>query len=219
MPKLGECSFCADTGFIIRGGRRYACQCQKERRRTNNRKYSGIPNFTRHEITPPAESYVRNFRWIQKSEKNWIAFTGRSGTGKTTQAFLIGDALVSRDDSVRVRAFHFGELVRELSALRYDAQEYEKKINDVLCAEVVIFDDFLQTVPKAETFEEQVVLELINRVYKAKLPLILTSEKSVSIMYKVLRNHGESLVGRIVEMCDGRIYHAGPECVNYRLHN
>lgn len=132
---------------------------------------------------------------------------------------MIADALLDRNAPVYVKTFNYPELVRELSALRFDLDRYEQKIGDALDPELVILDDFLDLIPKPESFEEQIALDLIKRRYVQKKPLILTTELTPTIFRNVMPRHGEALFGRIVEMCDDRISVAGPDAKNYRLSN
>lgn len=141
---------------------------------------------------------------------------GRSGSGKSTQAFMIADALYQRQTPVYSKVYYYPELIRNLSALRFDAFAYGSKIDDAFEPELVILDDFLDVVPKPESFEEQVALDLIKRRYAQQKPMIITTELTPSDFPKLMPRHCEALFGRIVERSAGRV-NVMKNAVNYRL--
>ena len=159
------------------------------------------------------------FQAINESGRNWLAYMGRSGSGKSTQAFMAVDALLKRKKPVWAKAYYYPELVRELSAYRFDAEKYEDKLDDLLEPDLVLLDDYLDVIPKPESFEEQVALTLIKRRYLQRAPLILTTELTPPDFPKLMPRHGEAVFGRVLEMCDHRIEIYGSKSVNYRFHN
>lgn len=182
-------------------------------------RYSGLPEFTTRPLIPMAQQYVDDFDSIVASGKNWLGFFGKSGSGKTSQAYSVAKALLKRENPVRCKCYWYPDILHELSTRRYNSDEYEEKLETFLDAELVVIDDFLDVVPRPESFEEQVALTLVKRRYTQRMPLVFTSETSSAIMFKRMQNHAEALIGRIVEMCDGRINVAGDDAPNYRLLN
>lgn len=142
---------------------------------------------------------------------------GRSGSGKSTQAFLIVDALLERPQSIFAKVFSYPELARELSAKRYDAGQFEETMERVLAPELIVLDDWLDVIPKPESFEENVALTLIKRRYTQRKPMVVTTELTPDGFQRALPRHGEAFFGRFFEMCDGRISVAGADSKNYRL--
>lgn len=132
---------------------------------------------------------------------------------------MIIDALLDRRESVYARVFYYPEIVRELSALRFDLDRYEQTISDALDPELIVLDDFLDVIPKPESFEEQVALDLIKRRYVQKKPLIITTELTPTLFRNALPRHGEAIFGRIFEQCENRICVFGQDAKNYRLAN
>lgn len=132
---------------------------------------------------------------------------------------MIVDALLKLRKPVRSRVYVYSEIVRELAAYRFDVDRYADKIDEILDAELVVFDDFLDVIPKAESFEEQTALTLIKRRYVQRLPLVITTELEPRNFGGVMPRHGEAIVGRIFEMCDGRIETFAPNAQNYRFSN
>ena len=130
---------------------------------------------------------------------------------------MIVDALLDLKEPIRCRVFTYSEIVRELAAYRFDGDRYAGKIDDILDAELVVFDDFLDVIPKPESFEEQTALTLIKRRYVQRLPLVITTELEPQNFARAMPRHGEALIGRIFEMCDGRIENRPRESRNYRL--
>lgn len=210
------CKRCNDSGYVFENGGAKRCACVVEERRKRYRAEAGLPYFERRELEPPAREYVANFDKIARSRRNWIAFFGKTGSGKSTQAFGIVDALTTRERPVRAQTLLYGDFVRRLAALRYDAVEFEKSFRKATNAPLLLIDDFLDVVPKANSFEEHVAQALIKRRYETRLPLILTTETTPRRMVAE-SPCGEALLGRIVEMCDARITIAEENAVNHRL--
>lgn len=180
-------------------------------------KNAGLPEFTPYPLIPVAQSYVDDFDAIAASKRNWLAFFGKSGSGKSTQAFMVAKTLMERKRPVRCRCYWYPDLLRELSALRYDQNEYEAEFERLLDADLVLIDDYLDVVPRPDSFEEQVAIAIVKWRYALRKPLVLTSETSSQILFRRMKNHAEALIGRIVEMCAGRINVAGNDAPNYRL--
>ena len=210
------CKRCNDSGYVFENGGVKRCACVVEERRKRYRAEAGLPYFERRELEPPARDYVANFDKIARSRRNWIAFFGKTGSGKSTQAFGIVDALTTRERPVRAQTLLYGDFVRRLAALRYDAVEFEKSFRKATNAPLLLVDDFLDVVPKANSFEEHVAQALIKRRYETRLPLILTTETTPRRMVAE-SPCGEALLGRIVEMCDARVTIAKENAVNHRL--
>ena len=162
--------------------------------------------------------YIARYSTLRRSEKNWLAYMGRSGSGKSTQAFMIVDALLRRREPIYARVYYYPEIVRELSALRYDYARYEERIDRILEPELVVFDDFLDVIPKADSFDEQVALTLIKLRYHSRKPLIITTEMTPRKISRFMPRHVEAILGRIYELADGRIDIAeGADAHNHRL--
>ncbi len=210
------CKRCNDSGYVFENGGAKRCACVVEERRKRYRAEAGLPYFERRELEPPAREYVANFDKIARSRRNWIAFFGKTGSGKSTQAFGIVDALTTRERPVRAQTLLYGDFVRRMAALRYDAVEFEKSFRKATNAPLLLVDDFLDVVPKANSFEEHVAQALIKRRYETRLPLILTTETTPRRMVAE-SPCGEALLGRIVEMCDARVTIAEENAVNHRL--
>lgn len=181
------------------------------------RKYSKLPAFEKRPLLKMTADYIANYETIKSSGRNWIVFSGRSGSGKTTQAFMIADALLDRPKSITARVFVYSELVRELSSFRYDTHQYDERLADALEAELVVLDDFLDVIPRADSFEEQIALTLIKRRYVQRAPLVITTEHSPAALKNKLPGHGEAIIGRLFEMSDGRFSVASQSATNFRL--
>ncbi len=225
-----KCSICNDTGIVAKkfeiktrngGVIRYSCNCLCDCQRVSDaeifRKYSNLPKFDPKPFLDVSRDYVMHYPEILQSRRNWIAFLGRTGVGKTTQAYMICDALLKRKNPVKCRIFYYPEIVRELSALRFKEEEYRDTIDKINEAEVIVFDDFLDVIPKEESFEEQLALTLIKTRYRLQKPLIITSEMTPQNIVREMPRHGEALIGRIFEMCAKRISIARSDKTNYRI--
>ncbi|MBQ9874492.1 MAG: ATP-binding protein [Thermoguttaceae bacterium] len=212
-----RCAKCDDSGFYVdENGFRFLCPCRRADLAETRRKYSGLPEFVRRPLRSSTRDYVRRYEEIAASGKNWILYCGKTGSGKSTQAFEILDELLKRPGAIFARAFYYPSLVRKLSAHRFDAEQYERTIASALDPELVLFDDFLDVVPKPDSFEEQIALELIKRRYVQRKPLIITTELTPNLFEILIPRRGEALFGRVFEMCDGRVYVADQNSENYR---
>ena len=212
-----ECEVKTINGGVIRYSINYLCECQQVSDAELFRKYSNLPPFEPKPFLDISRDYIMHYSEILKSYRNWIAFLGRTGVGKTTQAYMIVDSLLKRQNPVKCRVFYYPEIVRELSALRFKEDEYRNKIEQINEPEVIVFDDFLDVTPKEDSFEEQLALTLIKTRYVAKKPLIITSEMTPQNIIREMPRHGEALIGRIVEMCSKRISIARSDKTNYRI--
>ena len=182
-------------------------------------KYSGLPEFTPFPLIPVAQKYVDDFDAINASRRNWIGFFGRSGSGKSTQAFSIVKALLERERPVQCRCYWYPDVIHELSTRRYNVEEYEERIERYLASELVLIDDYMDVIPRPESFEEQVALTLVKRRYMQRKPLIFTTEITSKKLSQRMPNHAEALIGRISEMCNHRYFIADKDAKNYRIEN
>lgn len=214
------CGDCDGSGVVEKNGRVYLCACQERKRAQERRKYSGLPHFTPHELLPVTREYIAHYSELRKSPTNWLAYFGRSGSGKSTQAFMVVDALLRRRAPVYARVYYYPELIRELSALRYDYARYETRLDELMEPELVVFDDFLDVVPKPESFEEHVVITLIKMRYQLRKPLIITAEITPDALRRFMPRHFEAILGRIYEMTQNKyIRISTANAPNYRLPN
>lgn len=186
-------------------GATFLCSCQKPDMRAIRRRASHLPPFTRQPLLSESKEYVERYEEIRKSGFNWIAFFGAAGCGKTTQTYLIVDVLLDRKRPVYAKFYDYTEFVRELSACRFSAFEYEKKFVSLFDAELLVLDDFLDVIPRAETFEEQILIRIIKRRYVQRKSLILTSELTPHNFTRLVPRHAATLIGRIKDMCDGSL--------------
>lgn len=195
----------------------FQCPCQRSRNAEARRKYSGLPAYTEREMLAVTRDYIMHYSALRNSASNWLVYMGRSGCGKSTQAFMVVDALLRRREPVYAKVYYYPELVRELSALRFDSARYDGRIDELMEPELLLLDDFLDVVPKAESFEESVALSLIKRRYQLRKPLILTTEVLPSTFQKLMPRHCEALLGRIYEMSQGHLEISTANAPNYRF--
>lgn len=211
------CPLCNGSGIKLINNRRFLCECQRVETRVIRRRFSGLPNFERYPARPITETYIREYDAIKRSGRSWLLYMGRSGSGKSTQAYLIVDALLNRPRSIYAKIFYYPDLVRELSAYRFDADRFEDHIQNVLSPELIVLDDWLDVIPKPESFEENIALMLIKRRYIQRKPLVITTEILPDRFQNAFPRHGEALLGRLFELCDGRLEIYDETSKNYRL--
>ena len=130
---------------------------------------------------------------------------------------MIVDTLLNSSKPVYAKCFLYQDLIHELTALRYDYDRFYDRLDNILDAELILLDDFLDVIPRPESFEEQVVLTIIKKRYNQRKPLILTTELTPQMFRNLFPRHGEAVIGRIVEMCESRIDIARADKPNYRL--
>ena len=211
------CPKCDGAGWFFKDGKRYLCGCQRAEERVIRRKYSNLPEFTHYPLLPVTQRFINDYDTIKKSGRNWIMYTGKSGSGKSTQAYMIVDTLLNSSKPVYAKCFLYQDLIHELTAFRFDYDRFYDSLDNILDAELILLDDFIDVIPRPESFEEQVVLTIIKKRYNQRKPLILTSELTPQMFRNLFPRHGEALLGRIVEMCDSRIDIARADKPNYRL--
>lgn len=96
-------------------------------------------------------------------------------------------------------------------------ERFEQGIQRVLDPELIVLDDWLDVIPKPESFEENIALTIIKRRYVQRKPLVITTELTPDRFQTAFPRHGEALLGRIFEMSGGRLDISDETSKNYRL--
>ena len=103
----------------------------------------------------------------------------------------------------------------EMTALKSkvtDELAYSSEINRYKKAQVLFIDDFLKG--KITEADVNIVYEIVNYRYNNKLPVIISTEKTLDDLI----NFDEAIGSRLIEMCSGHIIVFSGKKLNYRLY-
>ena len=141
-----------------------------------------------------AKRYVDRFSAFLESNVG-LMFFGEVGAGKSFLAGCIANALI--DKGVAAMMSTVQGLVAEAG------KEYGKLRDDVLYqvgdAKLLILDDF--GVERDTEYMAEQTYEIINARYKAKMPLIITTNLSPAMMEKETNTTKRRVYERVFEMC------------------
>ena len=215
-----SCPYCDDQGFIIEtiDGRTFSRPCdhckreeaQREERQFENAQIPRLP--MRFIPNKTSEEYLRDFNNLGRD--NWILFTGRAGSGKTTNAAWIATGVIKKYKQ-SVRFYSAYNVVRRIVQAR--RAEREKLVEEAVQTPFIVLDDFLKVFPRRDSYGfsdfQEATLEIIWGRYDAKKPLCITTQ----VDFKTLAQFDAALAGRIVESCNGRVVSFGDGAKNWRL--
>ena len=150
-----------------------------------------------------AVDYCRNGRG------SWFYISGRPGTGKTHLCTGICRYLLKHGAAVRYVLWR--EEIPKLKALVNEADEYDRRFNELASAQVLYIDDFLKgTVTEADL---NLAFALINARYNTKnARTIFSSERAI----RDVRQYDEAIGGRIMQRADRYILHAPHDAKDWR---
>lgn len=168
----------------------------QERLRSN----SGFTNVKPFKLMPIAREYVARFDSL--NGRNWLYFVGPPGTGKTTQAESVALSLMYRNPRLFVREISFSASWRELCDVRRSSpREYPALFDRLVCAPMMIFDDFLATLPAfQDSAEAAMIEEMVDYRYRKRLPTILTTNRARPSVEKALPDRAGAILDRVYEM-------------------
>lgn len=226
-----RCPKCKDSGWVsIKDKNGYSfckrCDCFEIRLAEELMEQSGISqefnskgfkNFDTRDMPQlvnaksKALNYFKTFKDIEKSRNNSIMFYGQVGAGKTHLGVAISRSLMSKNIAVIYMAYR--NAVTKIKQLLIDSEEYYNEINKYSRARVLYIDDFLKG--KITESDVNIVYEIVNYRYMNNLPIIISTEKSLS----ELLAFDEAIGSRIIEMCRGNIVQLKGTELNYRLYS
>lgn len=219
------CALCNDTGIKVTtdaNGRTVASPCPvcdaigraRERRQYEAARIPRIPPNVN--ITDVSKQYVDNFKRLPQGA-NWILFSGRAGSGKTTNASWIASEIIARYHKP-VRFYSAYELTRRLATSKRH-EDRDALIEEVTTTPFIVLDDFLKVFPRPSSFQYndffEATLEILWGRYDARMPLCITTQRD----FRSIAEFDAALAGRIVETCSGRIVNFGENSTNWRLVN
>ena len=157
-----------------------------------------------------AMNYENEFLDIENSRCNSVMFLGQVGSGKTHLSMAICNELMDRGISVVYMGYR--DAITGIKQNMMDSVYYNKMMNRYKSARVLFIDDLFKG--KITDSDVNIMFELINHRYFNNLPVIISSELSVSRLLDV----DEALGSRLVEMTKGRVVETRGRELNYRIY-
>ena len=140
------------------------------------------------------KAYVKNWEWVQENNAG-ILLWGDVGGGKTFLAGCIANALIDQDIPATMTT-----IPKLVSAMTKDfGAERGNVLYMVANAPLLVLDD-VGTERNTEFSNEQ-VYEIINTRYKAKKPLIITTNLTMKAMKENEDVTKKRIYDRLIEMC------------------
>ena len=216
--KIYECQICKDSGFVMKimeDGYEYAtpCKCREIKMAKDRLKRSGLAKeFTYKSF----ENYVTgdNAQLID-AKKTAERFAASIDEGKVNEAhslLLCGQVGAGKTHLGTAIYMGYREEMTSIKSKILDEEAYSKEINKFKNAPVLFIDDFLKG--KITESDVNVIYEIVNYRYNNKLPVIISTEKTLD----ELINFDEAIASRLIEMCTGYIVVFTGKELNYRLY-
>lgn len=144
-------------------------------------------------LTQAMKKYVENFDKFLREGKGLLLW-GEVGTGKTYMAACIVNALI--DQCIPCLVTNFSRLVNTLQGMYDGKQDYIDSLNKY---QLIVIDD-LGIERNSEYVMEQ-VYNIIDGRYRAKLPMILTTNLTIDEIKHPQNIQCERIYDRILERC------------------
>lgn len=199
--KVGCLCPCAKAALDAAEQRR---QAEEEQRRINALRVNGIQdkelractfeNSLKLPMIDRAQRYVE--KWPQmKAENIGLLMWGDTGNGKTYAAACIANALIDR--GVPVLATSFSKILSAVTGMFSDERV---AYIDSLQEFPLLFLDDLGT-ERQSSFALEIVYTVIDNRYKAKLPVIITTNLPLAELKNAPNMDYQRIYDRILEMC------------------
>jgi DNA replication protein DnaC len=144
-------------------------------------------------MTAAMQNYVQNFDTFRAQGKGLLLF-GNVGTGKTFLAACVANALI--DTGVPCLVTNFARIANTVQGLFEGRQEYYDSLNKF---PLLVLDD-LNAERKTEYMQE-IVFNIIDARYRAKLPLIVTTNLTREQLMHPDDVTYQRIYSRLFEMC------------------
>lgn len=144
-------------------------------------------------VSEIARKYVANFKRM-RSEGKGLLLHGGTGTGKTFAAACITNALL--DKGVNCLMTNFPRLINTLSGMYEGKQTY---IDDLNRYTLLVIDDM--AVERSTEYVAEIVQNIIDSRYRARKPLIITTNLSYNELMNPADLRRQRLYSRLKEMC------------------
>lgn len=150
-------------------------------------------DMANEKLTSAMLKYVENFADMRKSGKGLLLY-GTVGTGKTYAACEVANALIDKGYPVLVTSF--SRITNTLQGMFDGKQEYIDSLNRF---PLLVLDD-LGAERKSEFMQEQ-IYSVIDGRYRARLPMILTTNLTIDEIKKPDNIWNGRIYDRIIERC------------------
>lgn len=228
--KIYECQICKDSGFVMKvmeDGYEYAtpCKCREIKIAKDRLKRSGLAkeftdksfenyvtgdNAQLIDAKKTAERFANSIDEGNVNESHSLLLCGQVGAGKTHLGTACSMSLINK--GIAVIYMGYREEMTSIKSKILDENAYSKEINKFKNAPVLFIDDFLKG--KLTESDVNVIYEIVNYRYNNKLPVIISTEKTLD----ELINFDEAIASRLIEMCTGYIVVFTGKELNYRLY-
>ena len=228
QPKY-SCDICKDTEFVFtkdENGIEYAarCQCFEKKQALRLLRRSGISEedeakgfryfntYGEDKLERAKQTALDYFKMYEENKgkrNNSLLLCGASGRGKTTLGMAVANNLIN--SCVYVRYMPYREEIMQLKQQVTDEQTYNDHMHSLKTASVLFVDDLLKG--KVTESDLNIIYEIINHRYLAKLPMIISTEK----LPQELLDFDEAVGGRILEMCKGHAAVFDASIPNHRM--
>lgn len=235
-PISYECEKCKDSGMLFvldeEGHKRARdCECMVEKTCRQRMLASGLSeddlnkgfsdfitngNAKLEDAKARTINFVKEFSQHLANRNNGIMFMGAPGRGKTLLGLATTNNLIRAGLPVKYMAYRekMTELKQSMTKKEMglsDEVTYSKLMEVYKNIQVLFIDDLFKG--KITESDVNIMYEIVNHRYLNKLPIIVSTEKTIETLLQV----DEALGSRIVEMCKGHIIEFTSDIPNYRL--
>lgn len=144
-------------------------------------------------LTKAMQNFVEHFQTFREDGKGLLLF-GAVGTGKTFLAACVANALI--DKGIPCLVTNFARIANEVQGKFDGRQEYYDNLNSF---PLLVIDD-LSAERKTEYMQE-IVFNVIDSRYRAKLPIIITTNLTREELQKPADLTNQRIFSRLFEMC------------------
>lgn len=144
-------------------------------------------------MTQAMQNYVHHFAEFRKQGKGLLLF-GDVGTGKTFLAACAANALIDR--GVPALVTNFSRIANTLQGMFEGRQDYLDSLNNF---PLLVLDDL--TAERQTEYMLEIVFNVIDARYRAKLPLIVTTNLTREELMNPADIRYKRIFSRLFEMC------------------